>query len=328
MEHTVAEKALVADLLTTAENVFGFTAIHAEPIQRGWLNLKWRLETDAGTFLLKQYNRERLKKYSIPDLEQVFTKQNHLHTLEFPCPGILSVGANQHFIQSQGGELFIVMDYCTGNNLPPGKLSREQCYALGHEAGKLHYQLRELPPKKRPVFTPPATSDRVRYWESVREEMRRESKAHLVPMIEKQVQLTKGLSLTDLDVAATGWSHRDLWVDNLLFTDNQLSAVLDFDRMNYDFPQLDVGRAIISSALADAELDMEKAKAFLEGYADYQVFGKGFLTKALKLLWYMESVWWLDLAMDERKGPPKRFVQEMLWLSEHLMELEELVDGN
>ncbi|MDQ0166176.1 phosphotransferase [Bacillus horti] len=42
--------------------------------------------------------------------------------------------------------------------------------------------------------------------------------------------------------------HRDLWMDNLLFHGNRVSAVLDFDRRKYDYPQLDVDRAIMSGA--------------------------------------------------------------------------------
>ena len=45
--------------------------------------------------------------------------------------------------------------------------------------------------------------------------------------------------------------HRDLWVDNFLFYNDKVSAILDFDRMDYDYVELDIGRTVISCALHD-----------------------------------------------------------------------------
>nr|WP_237171634.1 phosphotransferase [Paenibacillus sp. IHB B 3084] len=43
-----------------------------------------------------------------------------------------------------------------------------------------------------------------------------------------------------MDALPPGWVHRDLWTDNVLFNDDKLSAILDFDRLDYDYTQLDI----------------------------------------------------------------------------------------
>ncbi|MBP2078660.1 hypothetical protein [Oceanobacillus polygoni] len=48
------EQAVLADLTAACSHLFGFTLLEAEPIKRGWLNLKWKITTDSGVFLLKQ----------------------------------------------------------------------------------------------------------------------------------------------------------------------------------------------------------------------------------------------------------------------------------
>ncbi|MEN2766827.1 phosphotransferase [Ornithinibacillus xuwenensis] len=320
------ENVILDDLKNACKNQLGMDILSAEPIRRGWLNLKWRIHTKDGVFLLKQYNKERLKKYSIPALQRIFAEQNNLHRQGFPCPKII---ANQDnlFLESPLGERFMVMEYCSGKTVEPGKLSNAELYELGYYTGKLHALWEELPLAPQTTFQPPKTSLRIAYWEKVIEAAKNMGKSHLLPILEKQLRLTKSFPLENLNLDAVGWSHRDLWVDNLLFDQGKLTAILDFDRMNYDFPQLDVARAIISGALNEDKLNVQGAFAFLNGYRFYHSIGSDFLPNALKLLWYMESEWWLDTELDARKGPPKRFVQEMVWLSDHLHELDTIL-GN
>ena len=122
----------------------------------------------------------------------------------------------------------------------------------------------------------------------------------------------------------TGWAHRDLWVDNLLFHDSRLSAVLDFDRLQYDYPPLDVARAIISCALDDS-LKVSLVTAFINGYKEERSVEPGHVTKSLQLLWYMESTWWINADMDRHSVPPARFAKEMNWLARNLKNLPEIL---
>lgn len=328
MIHSTSEQLIFDDLVNHIHNLFGFQLRKAEQIKRGWLNLKWKIETDNGTYLLKQYNKERLRKYSISDLRNVFLLQNRLHELSFPCPKILTQSEEVFFL-SRNGEHYILMDFCEGELVRPGKFTEEQMYQLGHATGRLHLLLNEGNSLRNmvPQFRIPTKAERISYWKTVQQELMLKGKVNLLPIIEKQILLTERFPIDSLEYGPIGWAHRDLWADNILFKQGKLSSIIDFDRMNVDYLMLDIGRAVISGALDGEHFQVNNARAFIDGYRVHQRVEQNFLRDSLLLLWYMESKWWLDSTMDERKGPPKRFVHEMIWLSENLLEIEEIVEG-
>ena len=76
--------------------------------------------------------------------------------------------------------------------------------------------------------------------------------------------------------------HRDLWVDNFLFYNDKVSAILDFDRMDYDYVELDIGRTVISCALHDGVLNKSLVASFLEGYRNELDFPVGNIVRQFK----------------------------------------------
>ncbi|NOU91921.1 phosphotransferase [Paenibacillus sp. LMG 31456] len=231
-------------------------------------------------------------------------------------------------LESDNGERFTVMEYCQGKLIPPGKTNVHQIYDLGRATGKMHRLLNDgtLSIKNSPQFIPPSRKQRLAHWNSVWEQAKEAGKTRLLADIETQRRATEDINIEILELLQLGWTHRDLWVDNLLFDDNRLSAILDFDRLKYDYPQLDVARAVISCALDD-NLDISLASAFIEGYSEERTVIKGYLTNSLKLLWYMESTLWINANMDQHSVPPARFAKEMLWLAENQKNMSALL-GN
>lgn len=328
MDFVLTEEMVLNDLINTCNRYFGFKVLDATPIKRGWLNLKWKITTDSGVFLIKQYNKERYKLYNHEELLLAFSQQMRLHNSGLPCPKLYS-HEGQFLIESERGELFMLMDYCNGTVIPPGKLNVHQMYDLGRVTGYMHHLLNDgtLEIKKRPEFNPPSREKRLTHWESVWNHANNTGKSHLLPILETQYKVTETINLGDFKLNETGWAHRDLWVDNLLFKEEKLSAVLDFDRMKYDYPKLDVARAVISGALDENNFNVSLAQAFIEGYSEQRLLEKGFIISSLKMLWFMESTWWINSIMDQHSGPPERFAKEMLWLSENQKELESML-GN
>ncbi|MFD2045678.1 phosphotransferase [Ornithinibacillus salinisoli] len=328
MNTNIVEEKILTDLLEACKQAFHFRILDITPVKRGWLNLKWIITTDSGKFLLKQYNQDRLKKYNEEELSNVFAQQNRLHQEGFPCPKVYSYN-DQLFLKSEQGERFILMDFCEGSLVMPGKISLEQMYHLGTVTGRMHRLLNDgtLKKKSSPEFIVPSTEDRLSYWKKLSDVARENYNTSLLYEIKKQYEATQFIDLQDLDLHTTGWAHRDFWVDNLLFTNDHVSAVLDFDRMKYDYPQLDVARVIMSGALHNHELDTSLAFSFLEGYRTQQNVSDMYLTNALLLLWYMESTWWIHPKIEFKSGPPKRFVDEMKWLAENVSRLQDLLNG-
>ncbi|WP_039042881.1 phosphotransferase [Sporosarcina sp. ZBG7A] len=327
MDSLLTEEMILNDLINTCNRCFGFKVSEATPIKRGWLNLKWKIITDSGVFLIKQFNKERYKKYTREELVLAHSQQMRLYNNGLPCPKLYSHDG-QFLIESEKGELFMLMDYCNGIVIPPGKLNDHQMYDLGRVTGYMHHLLNDgtLSVTSHPVFIPPSRKDRLSHWKSVWDIAKSTGKSNLLPIVETQYKVTETIDLRDFDLNKTGWAHRDLWVDNLLFEEKKISAVLDFDRMKYDYPQLDIARAIISGALNEYELNVSLVQAFIEGYSEQHLIEKRSIISSLRMLWFMESTWWITSSMDLHSGPSERFAKEMLWLSENQKELEFMLE--
>jgi homoserine kinase type II len=328
MDLVLSEEMVLTDLINTCKRYFGFNVLEATPIKRGWLNLKWKITTDSGVFLIKQYNKERYKKYNHEKLLFALSQQMQLHKKGLPCPKLYSYDG-QFLFESDKGELFLLMEYCDGIVIPPGKLNVHQMYNLGQVTGNMHHLLNDsaLGLKKRPEFIPPSREERLTHWKSAWNHANDTDKSYLLPILETQYKVTETINLEAFNLHETGWAHRDLWVDNLLFKEKTVSAVLDFDRMKYDYPKLDVARAVISGALYENNFDVSLVQAFIEGYSEQRLVEKGFIISSLKMLWFMESTWWIDSSMDQHSGPPERFAEEMLWIAENQKNLESML-GN
>ncbi|MFD0712988.1 phosphotransferase enzyme family protein [Paenibacillus sp. GCM10027626] len=313
------------ELFVTCEEKFGFQIDQIEPIDLGWLNRKWVLQTNLGQFVLKKYHVKRYK-----DAETLLTalsQQQRLFHAGVPCPVLLeSEGTLLHTTDS--GDRYIMMQYCQGDQVDPGTANISQMYELGRVAGEMHRILNDgtLGPKNEPQFVMPEREQRLEHWDAVIEEAASQEKTHLIPLIKQQKSMAATLNLDILrQHCRQGWGHRDLWMDNILFGTDSVSAVLDFDRLHYDYPELDVARAILSGVLYDDQLDVEKIAAFLRGYREIFDFPFGQLVHSIRLLWYLESKWWIRAEMDTYHRVPDRFASEMIWIASHHEELDELL---
>ncbi|MED3323030.1 phosphotransferase [Bacillus thuringiensis] len=314
------EKATIIfqELKVECETLFEFKIRNAIPIHRGWLNLKWKLETDAGDFVLKQYNQERYKMYNSDLLIQALQQQQRLHNNGVSCPKVLIYKNNVMHI-SKSDERFIVLEHKEGSLVSPGKVNQKEIHSLGQTIGYMHNLLNDgsLIKGENPKFVPPTKEARLKHWEDKRREVENLGKEHILPYIKLQQEATQLVSVDQFHNSKCGWVHRDLWVDNFLFHNDKVSAILDFDRMDYDYVELDIGRVVISCALSDGVLNKSLVASFLEGYRNEVDFPVGNIVRAIQILWYMESTWWIHANMDQQSVPPSRFADEMNWIAEN-----------
>ncbi|MCU5534184.1 phosphotransferase [Bacillus cereus] len=322
------EKAnmILQELQVECESLFEFKIKKVIPIHRGWLNLKWKLETDVGNFVLKQYNKERYKLYDPLTLLQALHQQQRLHNNGVSCPKLLTY-KNNVMHTSKNNERFVVLEYKEGNLISPGKVNKKEIYSLGKTIGHMHNLLNDgsLIEGETPKFVPPTIEERVKHWEEKRREAEQLGKEHILPYIKLQQEATQLVNVNQFYNSKKGWVHRDLWVDNLLFHNDKVSAILDFDRLDYDYVELDIGRAVISCALHDGVLNKSFVASFLEGYRNELDFPVGNIVRAIQMLWYMESTWWIHANMDQHSVPPSRFADEMNWIAKNYSTLHSIL---
>ncbi|MFC4810469.1 hypothetical protein [Paenibacillus sp. GCM10023250] len=109
-----------------------------------------------------------------------------------------------------------------------------------------------------------------------------------------------------------------------------MTGIVDFDRMDAAYPEIDVARALLSGALRDGRMRTEEARAFLEGYREQAAAPRGMLSRSMRLLYVIESGWWLrtEVRRDgELRRLLARFIAEMHWLEANWDTLAEQLDG-
>ncbi|CAM5199997.1 Homoserine kinase type II OS=Ureibacillus acetophenoni OX=614649 GN=SAMN05877842_11755 PE=3 SV=1 [Ureibacillus acetophenoni] len=325
-----SQNDIFLELKEATENLFGLHLENPIPINLGYINLKWKVESEKGLFVIKQISKERYAKH---DFEVIISEQElalHEQLRQFEngtlCPKVL-IQKDKIIHKSSCDERFIIMEFVDGKNLLPGTLNEKQMYSLGQMTAHMHNVANDgtYSNEKNPKFIPQNVGERLDYWNSIYES--NEENNQFRELVENQMKATKQFNLGMINSCDPGWAHRDLWVDNILFRGDELSAILDFDRFAFDYPELDIARAIMSGALNGDTFNENCAKAFLDGYRTKRNLEKGVFVRSLYLLWYMESPWWIRSNLNYDRYQEVQFQNEMIWLGENLYELSEMFEN-
>lgn len=311
------------DVRQAAEALWGLGFSNPRPLTLGLLNLKWMVDTAEGAVVVKQFSRERYQQFDLDrvavEQEIALREQRRLWDLGIPCPRLWT--HDEMAIQrSASGERFVVMEYIRGEHQRPGTVNLEQMYSLGQATALMHNGLNDgHRTETLPKFQPPRKEERLAFWRAT--SAAAPANEPVQERIVQQIRATEQFDVACLEACRPGLAHRDLWVDNLLFTGSRLAAILDFDRVAFDYPALDIARAIMSGALAGDHLNTAAAFAFVEGYRARRVLEEGAVVRSLQLLWYMESVWWIGPHINRDRYQEVQFENEMVWLATHLSDL-------
>jgi len=285
-------------------------------IEQGYLNLKWKIETDVGSLFVKQYDKTRYPENFVNGLEIFLTHQLKLHKEGIPSPKLFS-NQGRYVLRTPSQERFVLMSLCEGNVIPPGSANENQAYTLGNAIGRMHQILNSNNSNAYPL-----------HWDiRNKEEMLEHLNKRLIHAKNMKSEKTiralevqrKILDETDIDIFSNcerGWGHWDLFVDNLLFTHDSLSAILDFDRMHFVYPEFDISRPILSCMLDDGSIHMDSVGAFVNGYREYQSLTLEKLVRSIRLTWWKEGEW-VAVEGENDSIPLKRFREENIWIGEN-----------
>lgn len=75
-------------IIQDLQAAFGIQICSFSTVSGGYLNKKWRVETDAGDLLVKQYSHERFSRRKLNEIEQALKRQMILFDAGIPCPRI------------------------------------------------------------------------------------------------------------------------------------------------------------------------------------------------------------------------------------------------
>lgn len=315
------------EILETIQTKFKFQVHSTQPIERGYRNLKWKMETDQGRLFVKQYNPIRYTEESLIEVKKALFFQAQLYDHGIPCPKLYT-DQGEYILFTPSGERFVIMGFCLGELVNPGKVNVQQMLSFGEVTGRMHSLLnRSADTHQAPSWTP-SPSIMLEKWKQNWEKAQEKEPQHILDVIEQQRVIIDELDMSLFTSCEQGWTHWDLWVDNLLFHEDKVAAIIDFDRLKYLYPEMDVARAILSCALDEGEMRLDVVSAFLGGYRKTCDFPNWKLIRSLKLLWCLEALIWLQPKTKTSNKVTTRFAEELIWLTQHWFELEKILEEN
>lgn len=340
------EEAIRADL----ESSFGLHGDSVNPVSGGWMNRKWKLVCGGKEWLVKQFSRKRFSQKQLNWIEESMQRQIIAQREGVPCPRVLSF-RGKVLRTLADGTTYMVMEFCPGVMLDHNTVMTDQMYSLGRACGQIHRTFSALPPqgvRGYPLDRKSVLHELREHYRTQMEECGKaseeggpagsssdfsDSSAEFFPKffraLERERRILEKLPADFFDRLEMGIGHEDFTPDNMLFSGNEVSAILDFDRSQYGYRLHDVGRAILSFALKDGEMDLKKAYAFLEGYGEWMAFGESgragcsgdwlerTLSDALRITWCIEAPWWVKKGVFAGASvKPGRFLEEITWVGE------------
>ncbi len=318
------ENSIIADL----KDSYGITCNQITPVTGGWLNRKWKVSTEKGDLLVKQFSNKRFGRERLKSIEAALQRQIVLEKKGVPCPAIQQ--CQDRAIRLLDNETaYMVMDFRSGKVEGPDTVTITQMRSLGSACGCMHKAFSGLPALSVEGF--PISSGQAidALWANFHTRMQECPPG--VPVEYKEAVLAQEPILKQLTGAffeklPKGIAHEDFSADNILFDTDGISAIVDFDRNHYSYIWHDIGRAILSFAWKDQQLDMGKIHAFLEGYSRHGALTMPDVADALRLSWCVEIPWWIQPGFFKKnREKVTRFKDEMLWLTEHWFELDSLL---
>jgi homoserine kinase type II len=319
------EGSVIFDEIKAAlENRFGLSVINKTPIDRGLLNLKWKIETDRGNFLVKQFNPKRHPGSKLEKVKGALCYQNKLKDQALCCPRIFGHGS-QLITETPNGIKFVIMEFCQGELVKAGNINELQAYSLGSQCAIMHGLLNdESTEKGTATWIVPNRQELLNRWDEKWNGLADKCLPETIEILKIQRLIFENIDTGIFSECQQGWAHSDLWCDNVLFFSDRISAILDFDRLQYIYPELDIARALLSFALDNNHMKMEIVNAFIAGYNTQGNISMEDVLRSIKLSYCLESFWWIGGEFEINNGPPTRFQHEMEWLTFNWYRLNEI----
>jgi homoserine kinase type II len=300
---------------------FGWRADFVQANEKGYGNLSWIIYTDHGAVFVKKYCKIRYWR-GLDGVREALKAQDFMHRDGIRCQPVYAC-RGEYMHTTRSGEQYMVSGVSGGDHIEAGEANAQQMFSLGEATGRMHLWMREnMPPRDALQWELPSKEKMLKRLDKNLDETAAAGHERYVLAIHKQRSLLNRLDLDELKSSAQGWAHWDMHVDNLMFHKDRLADMLDFDRVQYVYPDFDISRALLSCSYRDYSMPAESVQAFVEGYRCHSALSSAQLARSIKLTWYKEMKW--VHAMYGTNKPMSRFIEEMIWIADHWDDLEQI----
>ncbi|MBP1989741.1 phosphotransferase [Paenibacillus eucommiae] len=310
------------EIISDIEGKFGWKVYGLKPSALGYGNLKWIMETDYKPIFVKQYCKIRNRR-GLEGVRQALKYQDLMQRDQLPCQPVYSFNG-EYVLTTGSGEEYMISGVSEGKLVEAGQINSHQMNSLGEATGRMHMWMRTFMPRlKHLQWELPSKTLMFEKLESNFRETKELGNDRYLEAIEKQIIILEQLDMEIFNACTKGWAHWDMHVDNILFHEDRLADILDFDRLHFVYPDFDISRALLSGALSSGSiLNTETTKAYIEGYRNHAALTIDQLMLSIKLTWYKEFKWVHEQFSQDKAM--SRFIEEMIWIGKEWNNLEEI----
>lgn len=221
---------------------------HFTGIQAGIENTNYTVETSTGSYILTIY-----EGLGAVEIEPVITLMQQLNEHDYPVPVV------------QADRLGAILNHCKQKpaaffqRLPGQSVTHpnnHQCRELGIKLAQLHHYCKN-------IFFQKQNRKNLHGCRTIFQQLHEHLSAQDVELIRHELSFQTHMQSPELP---TGVIHADLFRDNVLFCDDQITGVLDFYTACQDTLILDLTIACNDWCIVNACFDYAKMTTLLSGY--------------------------------------------------------------
>lgn len=261
-----------------------------EGISAGITNTIYKVDTEQGEYVLTLF--EHLSANELPFFIEL---QKQLVAKQVVCPGIIHTIDGQ-YIQTLRNKPAMLSEFLPGQTLTTA--NAKQCQALGVALAQLH------------TVTESFTLTRHNPFDFAWHE---QCAAQVFPRLNDSQQTLLQNELQhqqqqDYSSLRTGICHMDLFMDNVLFTGDDLSGILDFYYACNNFYALDLATAMCAWSITPDGINLGKGEYVLVAYQQSRALELDEMQELKNLQRYTSLHFWLMRLHDKLLVPAQKNV--------------------
>jgi homoserine kinase type II len=234
---------------------FGVTGYRAHhPIAVGTINTNVQVETEEGPLFLRVNEGK-----SLDDVGREAAIVAHLAARGVPTPPPRTAPSGQPFVEWQG-QIVSLFPWIPGRTLERAELTAAHGAAAGAALGRLHLAGADFPDRRPGRYEPDEIDRRLAQVASL-------GRPELMPA---QAILTAELAALAGERAGElpmGVIHGDLFIDNVLYLDDRLAALLDFEQASWGRLAYDLAVTVLAFGFGRDDFRPDVTRALIDAYA-------------------------------------------------------------
>lgn len=254
--------ALTAEDLDAVSHSYGLgQPLEAIGIPQGSINSNYRLQTPGGRLFLRHTTAR-----SAADLQFEAQLLAHLGESGFPGPRIVPTVRGEPFLPLAGGRVTL-FHYLAGEELNRSQLTTDHLERLGAELGKLHRLGNSFLGERENPYDDATVEGWLRELELHSDPQLRAIAAELLSLLARTRRPHRAL-------IPRGVIHADIFLDNVKWLGDRVSAIFDFEMACRDALILDVAITLNAWCFED-RYQPALCAALLRGYQQERPFQPG-----------------------------------------------------